>query len=494
MPVDSTHPDYDRLKPAWMLMRDVLEGSITVKAKGDLYLPQLTGQSADEYASYRGRAQFFNASGRTHGALHGFIFRKDPQNKAPTTATAFLQDATMTGVAFYDYAKTIAHEVLAIGRGGTLIDFDGDAENRPYLVRYAGENVINWTTRRIRGRMYLNLLTLFEMSPDWIPLDRLEAKDGPPDQFEGKTWPQWRVYELKMDAGMEPYVVCTLWRKKEKRSGKEDEWVAVGQMNPTRRGRALQEIPFVFHNAADASACPGKIPLLDLAEVNLSHYRTSADYENACHMIGVPTPWVSGFKIEGKLALGTTTALVSEDANAKCGFLELEGHGMETLQANLDRKERQMAALGAKMLEPEAKKAEAYDTVAIRAAAESSSLLAIAVAVGQQLTAILQWVVWWMGTEDRPPAELKDVTVELNTEFVVGVMAAETLTALSGAYSAGAMPLEAYFFTLQRGEMLPGDMDLAAFKAALEEGPVGLPAMVPAGPPAAPGKKAPAAA
>ena len=64
MPVDTTHPDYDSTVPAWSRARAVFAGEDAVKEGDVLYLPGLDAQSDDEYAAYKGRAWFFNATAR----------------------------------------------------------------------------------------------------------------------------------------------------------------------------------------------------------------------------------------------------------------------------------------------------------------------------------------------------------------------------------------------------------------------------------------------
>ena len=65
MPVNSTHSDYDANLPAWLRARDVIAGEDAVKSAGVRYLPRLDSQTDEEYAAYKERAAFFNATART---------------------------------------------------------------------------------------------------------------------------------------------------------------------------------------------------------------------------------------------------------------------------------------------------------------------------------------------------------------------------------------------------------------------------------------------
>jgi len=71
MPINSIHPEYTANFVRWTRSRDTYEGSDTVKAKGKMYLPALSGQTAVEYSSYRDRALYYGATARTLAGLVG---------------------------------------------------------------------------------------------------------------------------------------------------------------------------------------------------------------------------------------------------------------------------------------------------------------------------------------------------------------------------------------------------------------------------------------
>lgn len=483
MPVDTTHPEYDATYRKWEIMRDTIDGEIAIKAAGEKYLPRLYKQSAEDFASYVERSQFFNATDRTVVSLVGFIFRKNPEVVVDDSLEGFMRDVTMTGLSWYDFTKDTVREVLGMGRRGTLIDFDSDGEKRPYLCAYTAEQIINWGTERIMGRSVLTMLVLHEMDPRWIPTSPAEVQKGEPDEFEREAYDQWRVYRLVKDAENKPYVRCDVYRLKNETETKKREFVVVEQAFPTRRGVPLEAIPFVFHGPNNGLPCVDKIPLLDLALVNISLYRTSADLENGRHVAGTPTPWAAGFttasddgKAGEEFLLGTSKAWTSPEPTAKCGFMEFTGTGLGALEKAVTEKKAEMAALGARMLQPEAAKAEAFDTVAIRAAAEASALMSITIACTQTLSKVLQWVAWWNGTAATLAEVDEDIAgTELNTEFVIMSLPAEVMTALFAGYNAGALDFESLFWKLQQGEMIPPEATIDEVRANIERNP---PAMI----------------
>ena len=132
MPVNSTHPEYDANLRAWLRARDLLAGDDAVKTAGEVYLPRLDAQSAEDYSGYKSRACFFNATGRTFDGLLGMIFRREPEVKLPGrhaglggAVRGFAGDVDRMGTSLFAYAKGVVGEVLAVGRCGSLVDWAG---------------------------------------------------------------------------------------------------------------------------------------------------------------------------------------------------------------------------------------------------------------------------------------------------------------------------------------------------------------------------------
>jgi hypothetical protein len=65
MPITTTNSEYDKRVRQWQRCQDAIDGSDAIKARGEVYLPQLSGQTADEYRAYQQRALWYGASART---------------------------------------------------------------------------------------------------------------------------------------------------------------------------------------------------------------------------------------------------------------------------------------------------------------------------------------------------------------------------------------------------------------------------------------------
>ncbi len=68
----------------------------------------------------------------------------------------------MLGTTLGGYGQAIVSEIIAVGRAGTLVDWEGEVEHRVYVSRYAAEDILNWRTERINGRNLLTMVVLRE--------------------------------------------------------------------------------------------------------------------------------------------------------------------------------------------------------------------------------------------------------------------------------------------------------------------------------------------
>jgi hypothetical protein len=483
MPVDSTHADYDANVTAWLRARDVFAGEDAVKAAGVRYLPRLDSQTDDEYAGYKSRASFFNATARTADGFVGLIFRREPTVKLPAAGSGvgrelvtFGEDADMLGTALSSYAKNVVCEVIGVGRAGTLVDWEGEVEQRAYAVLYTAEQIINWRIARVNGRNILSLVVLKECGTPGSGCGTCVSSQPSGESVEGDPFVTERVEQIRVlklvkgvsgdspetnrESRMLPmqYVVEVWQRKSIQGKRSKIEWVMVETRVPLRLGRPLPQIPFIFHGPRHSLPDMDKLPLADIIAVNLDHYRLNADYHHGLHFTALPTAWVSGFDKSSTLRIGSSTAWVSETPGATAGFLEFTGQGLTTFERAMDSDERLMAVLGTRMLEDQKRVGETAEAIELRQSGENSGLNSVSLSVSDSLTHVLRWVLWWNSTEETPESIGEDqVLVELNTDFSTKGMASNEITAVVAAWQAGAISRETMFELFRRGEVLPPD-------------------------------------
>ena len=441
---------------AWLRARDVLAGEDAVKRAGEKYLPRLEAHTPNDYLAYVARASFFNATARVADNFVGMIFRRVPFVKVPEGSAGaagalhvFVNDMDMYGTSLGDYAKRIVREVVSVGRAGTLVDWEGQSEKRAYASVYCAEDILNWREERLNGRNVLSLLVLREMV----------RRSDVVDDFDSRFVEQLRVLRLVRSepaADWPWFCQVEVWRKVEKKDGGVgEEWKMMSCVSPLRRGAPLPLIPFVFHGPRGFLAGVDKPPLEDVISVNLDHYRLSADYNHGMHFTALPTAWVAGFDKDASLKIGSSTAWTTDVVGATAGFLEFRGQGLETFERAMDRDERLMAILGARLLETQKRVAETFPAVEQRQSGEHCVLGSIANSVSAGLTFVLRWVYWWNSAVVWPEDVTKDeVCVELNTDFRVRGLQASEIVALVQAWQGGALSHESLLDLFRRGEVL----------------------------------------
>lgn len=466
--VRSTHPDYDAMSPKWQRARDVCGGRDAIIAATERYLPKLRDQKPESYRSYLLRASFYNASWRTVMGLSGMLFRRPLQVEAAPALMPLLDDVDMRGTPLHLFASDLATEVLTVDRVGILVDFppprplpDGaertlaaaEAEGlRPTLCRYKTEAITNWAHTRVNNRWVLSMLVLME----WTNLPGSS-------EFERAGETRYRVLDLNPQNGF--------YRQRVFRINSRDEDEQVGEdVYPLMNNRPMGFIPFVSLTSEGMCIDPEDPTLMDLFDLNLDHYRVSADYERACHLLATPTPWIAGWQpevdVQGRakqrLYMGSDAAWTFPNPQARAEFLEFSGGGITELRENLASKESRMAILGARMLEVQKREAEAADTAAIHRAGEGSILAAIGQGISLGLSRALMWFSEWAGAGSEAKAEV-------NREFGLTQMDPTMLQALIAAWQAGAISYETLFNRLKAGEILDEEAELEVEQALIAE-------------------------
>lgn len=457
--VDTQHPDYIKMLPKWKRCRDTVSGQDAVHDAGPLYLPRLKDQSDDDYKAYVLRAQFYNAVWRTISALSGMMFRKPPAIVVSPSIDNLLDDVTMSGVDFHIFAQQVAIEDVTSGRQGILVDYPSqsvegmtaaDAEKlnlRPTMQKYNAETIINWRTGKIGNQNVLKLVVLTE--------DSISLKN----EFVEECETHYRVLDL-----FEGKYRVRVFRINDK---KEDEQVGE-DLIPLMNGNPLDYIPFYFIGIDDMTPTVDEPPLIDLVDVNLDHYRLDADYKHGLHFTGLPTAVISGYTPEEKgekLYIGSSSAWVFPDPQAKASYLEYTGQGLQAIEKAKAADEQQMAILGARLLSSEKKDAETAQTAQIHRAGETSILSAIAQTISIGLTKAVNTFSEWAGSPE-------DCSIELNRDFLPLDMDSRTLIGLVSAWQAGAISQQVLFENLQAVEIINADLTFEDMQAQIEAEPI----------------------
>lgn len=445
------HSSLDHWRSIWKKCRDVLAGEEAVKVAGTIYLPKMSRMTHDEYEAYKMRALFYGASQRTVQGLMGSILRKPPIVYSPDDATekklqSLLSNISQTGINLHGFTREIVSEVLSTGRVGILVDSPPANPNLldpvPYARMYSAEEIINWRIHFEGGVPIVDQIVLLEVAS-------MPTTGG----WGIEQVVQYRELTLNDDGSY----VQRVWVIDAPVTEKDPPVPRmIEEIVPTRRGQPMTRLPFFFCSASNTKPDVDRPPLLDLFNVNLSHYRSSADLEHGRHYTALPTPVVTGVDDDDggappSLEIGSSTAwLLPNGATAK--MLEFNGQGLKHLENALKEKAELMTNLGARMLESSSKSSETAEALRLRQAGDFASMNTISDTVGATLTSVVNLMAWWSGVTKQQSTD--GLFVELNKDYFESRLTPAMLTALVQAWQSGAMGFKDLYENLVRGETI----------------------------------------
>lgn len=484
MPVDTLHTQYNSHCCIWQKCRDVANGQEAMqdKTRREEYLPKLKNEAEDDYLKRLKRTTLFNATWRTIMGLTGMLMRKDPEVKLSAIAEPMLKDVTQTGLTIKDLTKIVATESLTVGRVGLLVDYPqarpdqeytvAQAEQaglRPKMALYLVESIINWSCAWINNEYRLCRVVLAEEY----------CCDDPEDEFNTLASPRWRVLDLFPEGGYDqdyqPVGQFVMRVRVYEKAGDKKSDVQVGvDVFPLMNGAKIPYLTFVFISSDTLRADVELPPLIDLVNMNISHYQSTADVEHGAHKTALPQPWATGMDATNvTMYMGGGDLWVNDNADGKYGMLEYSGTGLEAIEKRLARKEAQMAVLGARMLEDQKKAAETVEVAAMHRSGEQSALTTQGDTIDAGMTKALGWFDQWAGGTG-------EVEFKTNKDYLPSKLTAQEITALMAAWQAGGLSDQELFDALQDGGVIAETQTFEEHAAQLETSGPPQPAPVPA--------------
>lgn len=453
------HPEVVYWFDQWRMIRDACAGARAVKERAQTYLPQLDGMDDDEYSAYLDRATYYNFSGRTAGALTGAIFRRREMVEGLSEKlTQRLEAISKQRQPFGTYAEYIADEVIKLGRCGVLVDLPQgpSTDPRPYLATYTAETILDWDFQDIDGKETLTYAVLWEIrlvrdvntfNPKWVNQYRVLRLEPSPS-----GWTYWQeLYAVKdSDAALV-------------------ESNRINRFQPLNRGRPLSYIPFHVFGAFLSTLAIEKPPLEDIADLNMSHYRSYANLEHGRLFAGFPLYFVESSMAgeqDSEFTLGASRVWQTPPG-AKPGILELNGQGLKFLVDALDQKEAQAAALGGRMIGVRTTAvAESDNMLKLSERNEQSQLLKVTRSLDAGFTVLLRW---WARFQDVSETAAEAISVEFNKDFLFDGVGAREFRAIHSMYKDGVVPIDVVFYYLKKGQAVPDWMDVKEFKRLLDK-------------------------
>lgn len=431
------HPDYLAKLPDYTKIRDCFDGERAIKDRGEVYLPRLSGQSQKDYDNYKYRALFFPITGKTVGSMVGLAITKPPKLEYPTIMESYFTDDSV-GQQFTEFYVSLFTEIVLMGRYGVLIDAPMAVMGQPMLVPYRAENIVNWDFAEDGTLQMLLLKEYVRVKGD--------------SKFEIIQECRYRHCFIDTDG---VYKVEVL----------DDEMKPIGPVIiPRFSGEAINYIPWTPYGASGVHMMIDKPPMQDISTINVSHYLSSADLEWGRHMVGLPTPVVSGVDSGTSLKIGGTAAWILPVVEAKAYFLEFEGQGLQSLEKAMTEKVGLMASVSARMVDSSTRGSEAAETVRLRYVSESASLIHIISAIEAGATMMYNMLANLMKAGGS-------VKITFSREVLGVGITFRDLDVLFNAYLRGSITKESLLYNLRRLDALDPNRTDAQELAGMKDPP-----------------------
>lgn len=440
--VRTKHREWNYHFEKWKRVRNAVAGDLTRYLRNVGQNEPDKNYGAARQREYEQGAICYNFTKRTLAGMVGSVMRKDPEQIIPDELEYLLENCDGSGVGLWQHAQDTLMEIDAVGRGGLLVDAPETgaataAEQNagllnPVIAFYTAENIINWRMKRIGS---VNRVAMVVLRETWEYFE-------PGNEFETKCGEQYRVLDLDENGKYRQ----RLFRFNA--GGGEAEPVI--EIYPNLGPQLEGKIPFTFIGASNNDASIDDAPLLPLAELNIGHFRNSADNEESSFVVGQPTLFIYP---------GEQMSLQSfQEANPNgIKFGSRTGHNLgaggsaQLIQAtennlakqNMLDKEQQAIQIGAQLITPTTQ--ITAESARLQRGADTSVMATIARNVSMAYTDALKWVAAMMGLREGVEIEFK-----LNMEFFLTPMTAQDRAAWVSDINAGYLPATAYYAALRK--------------------------------------------
>ena len=410
---------FQALRKDYNIVDDLFEGTRAVRKHSSYYLPQEPKESNKNYEMRVDRSVLEPVFKRTILQSVGKAFSKPIEVTVPQTLESLKANVDNTGVSIESYSKDLLTETVKYGIMYVLVDFPVTDPNftledeiragvKPYFVNIKPADVMDIEISYVNGFATLSRFLFLEYITEY---DYMAKKNY--------SLTQAKEFVLEEDEDGNTLVIYRIYRKDD--NGKEflyDENII----------RGVDSIPVVPVYSGKVEPYIGAPPLMDLAHMNILHYRKSSDVDHSLHLGAMPMLEIKGNNSytdpetgkEEEIVISPNSGInVSETGGVR--WIELNGSGIKTYMDNIKELEASMSILG---LELTSKKA-LYETATGRILDEhtSNSLLkSICIDLESSLEKAFRFAASYIGADEESIAVNIDTSLAVSPDSGVDML------------------------------------------------------------------------
>jgi hypothetical protein len=427
--------DVIAMMPDWGVMAAVTRGTNYIRDLSETYLPQEPREDEDAYRTRVDRSVLSPYTSRLVEVAAGAILRKPIRIEGDPYWQQLSDDIDGLGSNINEYARRALVSSLTYGHSAILVDYPAAAGarnlaeeraqgRRPYFVHVDAPQIWGWrketgTNRLLQVRIHdYDVRPLNEFGEEQIEQMRVI--------YPGK----YDLYTLGQD------VV---------------EFTATG-------GYSLDEIPLVPIYSNRRGLLISLPPLLDIANLNITHYQRQADLIHALHIAAMPTLVLEGWDdTTGSSTMGVNYAIAMQPGN-KAYYVQADATSFDAQMNELQSLESQMSTLGVTKLFGQKFVAESAEAKRIDQAQSNSVLSILSQELESCLNQAFAFAARYVGME--PP------TIVVDRDFDYYRLIGQDVSVLAQLNEMGKISDTMLLEILRRGEILPDTIDVESEVAA----------------------------
>ena len=417
------------MMPDWSVMAAVTNGTNYLRDMSETYLPQEPREDDDAYQTRVDRSVLSPYTSRLIETAAGAILRKPIHIEGDPYWLQLAQNIDGLGSNINEYARRALVSSLTYGHSAILVDYPAATEarnlaeeramgRRPYFVHVDAPQIWGWrkepgTNRLLQVRIHdYDVRPLNEFGEEQVE----EMRVIYPGRYDLYTLGQELV-----------------------------EFTATG-------GYSLTEIPLVPIYSNRRGLLVSQPPLLDIANLNITHYQRQADLIHALHIAAMPTLVLEGWDdTTGSATMGVNYAIAMQPGN-KAYYVQADATSFDAQMNELQSLEQQMSTLGVTKLFGQKFVAESAEAKRIDQAQGNSVLSIISQELESALNQAFAFAAQYVGME--PP----EITIDRDFDYyrLIG----QDVSVLAQLNQMGKISDAMLLEILRRGEVLPDNINI----------------------------------
>ena len=436
--------DVIAMMPDWGVMAAVTNGTNYLRDMSETYLPQEPREDDDAYQTRVDRSVLSPYTSRLIETAAGAILRKPIHIEGDPYWLEIAQNIDGLGSNINEYARRALVSSLTYGHSAILVDYPAAAGamnlaeeramgRRPYFVHVDAPQIWGWRKEPVTNRLTQVRIHDYDVRPL--------------NEFGEEQIEQMRViYPGRYD-------LYTL--------GQEVvEFTSTG-------GYSLDEIPLVPIYSNRRGLLISQPPLLDIANLNITHYQRQADLIHALHIAAMPTLVLEGWDdTTGSATMGVNYAIAMQPGN-KAYYVQADATSFDAQMAELQSLEQQMSTLGVTKLFGQKFVAESAEAKRIDQAQSNSVLSIISQELESALNQAFEFAAQYVGIE------APEITIDRDFDYyrLIG----QDVSVLTQLNQMGKISDAMLLEILRRGEVLPDNINVEDELEASTENALALP-------------------